>query len=71
VVLDVRDDGVGFDGSAGVNGSQSARKGQGFGLRGMAQRLARVGGRLEVESAPGTGTAISASVPAIPAQAAP
>jgi signal transduction histidine kinase len=53
VTLDVRDDGVGF---ASANG--------GFGLTGMRQRVQGVGGVLEVESAPGEGTAISASVPA-------
>lgn len=53
VTLDVRDDGVGF---AHTNG--------GFGLTGMRQRVEGVGGALVVESAPGEGTAISASVPA-------
>ena len=59
VLLDVRDDGVGFTPGA-VNG---------FGLRAMGQRLRLVGGRLDIESAPGSGTAISASVPAIAAAA--
>jgi len=36
----------------------------------MAQRLRLVGGRLEIESAPGAGTAVSASVPAIAARGA-
>jgi signal transduction histidine kinase len=31
----------------------------------MAQRLRQVGGQLEVESVPGSGTAINARVPAI------
>ncbi len=52
VTLDVRDDGVGFEPSR-----------TGFGLTGMRQRVQGVGGRLAVESAPGEGTAISASVP--------
>lgn len=56
VTLDVRDDGVGFD---------PAR--HGYGLTGMRQRVSGVGGELAVESAPGEGTAISASVPAVPA----
>ncbi len=56
VTLDVRDDGVGFDRQRG-----------GFGLTGMRQRVHGVGGALAVESAPGEGTAISASVPAVPA----
>ncbi|MDQ3785887.1 MAG: ATP-binding protein, partial [Actinomycetota bacterium] len=64
VTLDVRDDGIGFEPNAKrVNGSTSG----GFGLAGMRQRVQRLAGRLEIESEPGGGTAISASVPAIPA----
>jgi signal transduction histidine kinase len=63
VNIDVRDDGVGF--SAG-NGS--APDG-GFGLVAMRQRIELLTGTLEIESEPGTGTAISASVPAIPLSA--
>jgi signal transduction histidine kinase len=66
-LLDVRDDGIGFTPGSATAGSRSTA-GHGFGLKGMSQRLQRVGGRLEVESAPGAGTAISASVPAIPAE---
>ncbi len=58
VLLDVRDDGVGFDSTA-----DAGANGHSFGLSGMRQRLRRVGGSLEVESGPGDGTAISASVP--------
>ena len=50
----MRDDGKGFDPAA-----QSA----GFGLLGMRERLALVHGTLEVESAPGAGTLIRASIP--------
>ena len=53
VVLDVRDDGSGLAGD---------RDG-GFGLTVMRQRMDGVGGSLAVESEPGAGTAISASVP--------
>ncbi|MEV4514400.1 sensor histidine kinase [Dactylosporangium sp. NPDC049525] len=64
VTLDVRDDGVGFEPNARrVNGARD----QGFGLVGMRQRVQRLAGRLEIESEPGGGTAISATVPAIPA----
>jgi signal transduction histidine kinase len=62
VTLDVRDDGVGFE-PAAVDGT-------GFGLSGMRQRVQRVAGSLAVESAPGEGTAVSATVPAIPTAAA-
>lgn len=57
VVLDVRDDGCGID----MVRRPSAEGG--FGLVAMRQRLAGLSGRLELESAPGHGTALSASVP--------
>lgn len=63
VVLDVRDDGRGFDPPDRARG--------GFGLTAMEQRVHRVSGTLTVESAPGEGTALSASVPAIPAEVCP
>lgn len=59
VTLDVRDDGAGFDPSC---------RSAGFGLVGMRQRVSRLAGSLVVESEPGGGTAVSASVPAIPAE---
>jgi signal transduction histidine kinase len=64
VTLDVRDDGIGFD-LAGL--PEEVADGSGFGLTGMRQRVGRVAGRLEIESAPGEGTAVCATVPAIPA----
>lgn len=63
VLLDVRDDGAGF-----AVGSLGTRDSTGFGLGGMRQRLRRVAGNLEIESAAGEGTAINASVPAIAAE---
>ncbi|WP_406437276.1 sensor histidine kinase [Streptomyces sp. NBC_01613] len=61
VVLDVCDDGVGFD-PARVGAS--ARSGRGFGLPSARARLRKDGGDLEVDSAPGRGTRIRATVPA-------
>jgi signal transduction histidine kinase len=62
VHLTVRDDGIGFD-----PGTAST----GFGLSGMTERLALVGGTLRVDSAPGAGTSIVAELPAsIPSPAA-
>jgi signal transduction histidine kinase len=61
VTVDVRDDGVGFDPTTSSNGH-----GSGFGLTGMRQRVEGLSGTLEIESEPGRGTAISASLPAIP-----
>jgi signal transduction histidine kinase len=64
VMLDVRDNGSGFDVDA-LNGRGEAADGSGFGLRAIRQRLKRVGGTLEIESAPGEGTAVNASVPVL------
>ncbi|MET9629657.1 sensor histidine kinase [Lentzea sp. NPDC006480] len=55
VTLDVRDDGVGFD---------LASPSSGFGLPAMRHRVHRLSGALFVESEPGSGTAISARMPA-------
>jgi signal transduction histidine kinase len=51
----VEDDGEGFD----PDGIDDDR----FGLVGMRERLALVGGRLQIESAPGSGTTVAAEVP--------
>jgi signal transduction histidine kinase len=56
VRLDVIDDGRGFD-------PGSARPG-GFGLIGMRERAAAVGGSLEISSGPETGTQLAARMPA-------
>jgi signal transduction histidine kinase len=66
VLLDVCDDGAGF---AAGRGAADGRPSQGFGLAAMRQRLQRVAGGLEIESAPGEGTAVNARVPAISAEA--
>ena len=59
VRLDVVDDGQGFD-PARLDAPGS---GGGYGLRAMRARLRELGGGLDVESAPGEGTALSAHVP--------
>ena len=61
VRLDVVDDGVGFD--AGGWTSRPAGPDGGYGLRAIRERLRELGGALDVESAPGEGAALSASVP--------
>ena len=53
--LTVRDDGAGFD---------PQHQSSGFGLIGMRERLALVNGTLHVESSPGAGTVLRASIPA-------
>jgi signal transduction histidine kinase len=55
VRLEVSDDGGGFDPDL-VSG--------GYGLRGMRTRIVEAGGTLTVRSSPGTGTRVSAQVPA-------
>ncbi|TQS45205.1 sensor histidine kinase [Cryptosporangium phraense] len=59
VMLDVRDDGVGFDPDA----VGERPDGTGMGLTAMRDRLARVDGTLIVESTPGEGTALVATLP--------
>jgi signal transduction histidine kinase len=54
VTLMVSDDGVGFDTKATTGG---------FGLLGMRERVALVGGTLQIESKPGLGTVLRAAIP--------
>jgi signal transduction histidine kinase len=63
VNLDICDDGVGFDPQPAGATVPARAGGSGYGLLAMRQRVEGVAGTLEVESAPGGGTAISASVP--------
>ena len=67
VRMDIADDGRGFDATswdsgAGVGVGVGAGVG-GYGLHSMRARLRELGGGLDVESAPGEGTALSAHVP--------
>jgi signal transduction histidine kinase/uncharacterized protein YhfF len=48
----------------GIGGAQAG--GAGSGLHGLVDRLEALGGRLEVESAPGAGTRLRASIPLAP-----
>ena len=74
--LTVRDNGVGIASGAGIaighgpvrapahaatDASSPARRGNG--LRGMAERVAEAGGRFDVATAPGSGTALTMSFP--------
>ncbi|MFI7412565.1 sensor histidine kinase [Streptomyces sp. NPDC049627] len=61
VILDIRDDGRGFDALAVPERSRTG----GFGLPGMRARAERIAGCLTVESEPGRGTALSARVPLV------
>jgi signal transduction histidine kinase len=56
----ITDDGVGFDPGSPTSG---------FGLAGMRERVALAQGQLEIESSPGAGTTVRASIPARPLNA--
>src|SRR5262249_15412843 len=55
--LSIRDDGTGFDPAAAAS-----REGH-YGLIGMRERAAQVGGRFQILSRPGDGTTVSVEVP--------
>ncbi|MCY1139783.1 sensor histidine kinase [Actinoplanes sp. Pm04-4] len=55
IVLDVRDDGAGFDVPAA----------EGFGLVALRQRVEALAGSVAIESSPGAGTAVNVTLPAI------
>jgi len=61
VVIDVLDDGDGFD-PAAVRTAIGAQDEGGFGLIAMRERIEQLGGKLIVESTPGEGTAIVAEL---------
>jgi signal transduction histidine kinase len=58
--IEISDDGCGF-----APGSQRGPSQGHFGLEGMRERVQRIGGRLVVESTPGTGTMVRATVPQV------
>jgi signal transduction histidine kinase len=55
IAIEVRDEGEGFD---------PGEPGRGFGLVGMRERVELAGGTLEISSSPGTGTRVTATLPA-------
>nr|WP_229891285.1 histidine kinase [Streptomyces mashuensis] len=64
VVLDVADDGRGFDATALPAAAPAAAPGgRGHGLPAMRARVRQLGGTLTVETAPGEGTVLSAAIP--------
>ncbi|MEM8639235.1 MAG: sensor histidine kinase [Cyanobacteria bacterium P01_G01_bin.54] len=54
VILELEDDGMGFD---------ITQSTQGFGIRGMQERIQLIGGTIQLESTPGKGTRIQLEVP--------
>jgi signal transduction histidine kinase len=61
VLLDVLDDGEGFD-PAELKTEVGAQDTGGFGLIAMRERMEQLGGRLHIESAPGDGTTLAAEL---------
>jgi signal transduction histidine kinase len=55
ITLTITDNGVGFD--------VTTRVGKGFGLTGMHERVSALGGSLSIDSQPGQGTELSATLP--------
>jgi signal transduction histidine kinase len=55
ITLDISDDGIGFDARGEFPGH--------LGLRSMRERAGRLGGTLEIDSAPGVGTRVHTSIP--------
>ncbi|WP_369045972.1 sensor histidine kinase [Sinomonas sp. P10A9] len=62
VMLDVFDDGAGFDPAALPEAPRP--DGTGYGLRGLRERVEGIGGTLAIESAPGEGTVVAVRLPA-------
>lgn len=52
----LRDNGVGFDAASAAGGSH-------YGLKGMRERVRKIGGEIVIDTAPGKGTAIKVTVP--------
>jgi signal transduction histidine kinase len=55
----VKDNGLGFDANIASHQSALGR----LGLVGMRERIALVGGTLRIDTAPGAGTTVSATIP--------
>jgi signal transduction histidine kinase len=61
--LTVRDDGCGFDPAGALDGAAGPER---FGLHGMRERIADLGGTLEIHSQPGAGTTLLVRLPIPP-----
>jgi len=58
--LEIRDNGKGFDVSKVVEGARSVER---LGLSGMKDRAETLGGTMNIDSAPGAGTAVALTLP--------
>jgi signal transduction histidine kinase len=61
LMAEIRDDGRGFDSLVSGDGVRRARGGHG--LENVCARAAQLGGRLQIDSAPGQGTRLTLTVP--------
>ena len=57
VKMKMHDDGIGFD------VEQATHKHESFGLSGMRERVALLGGKIEIQSSPGKGTRVEIAIP--------
>jgi two-component system sensor histidine kinase UhpB len=68
VQFTIEDNGRGFDiavlNGNGMSGNAAGKGRRGLGVAGMRERLALIGGELEIESSPGVGTTVFARIPA-------
>jgi signal transduction histidine kinase len=62
IVLEIRDDGIGFK-VADIR--RRVARGASFGVQGMQERVELLGGKFSIESTPGSGTSITASLPSV------
>jgi signal transduction histidine kinase len=60
LIVAIKDDGKGIDSEILAKGERTGH----FGLPGMRERAERLGGGLQIDSAPGAGTRIEVSIPA-------
>ncbi|MDL9979731.1 sensor histidine kinase [Microbacterium sp. ASV49] len=68
LVMDIADDGTGYD---PVNVPARPSTAGGYGVIAMRDRMARVGGTIDIESEPGGGTVVSARAPLTPSPNSP
>ena len=64
VVLDIEDNGIGFDAESAVGATEAGLNG-GYGLTAMEERVTQSGGELFIESDPDEGTTVSAILPVV------
>lgn len=69
LLVDVVDDGIGFDADRAAADGAARNDGTGYGMRSLRERVVAQGGTFVVESAPGEGTTVTARLPSAPVPA--